>query len=149
MSYSRYAERGCPFRLTAVEMERHAPMCPYQRPMPDLRIQMPQQQQYRVGQEELSSTAQDDLARAARDSRLDRVEDALSRGADPDGAMHDAAAYGNLDLVQLLVDRGARVDALDSRGRTAMHWAAKFGHVDVVKYCNCLKFLMFFYGFFS
>lgn len=36
-----------------------------------------------------------------------------------------AAAAGNVDLCAALVDRGARLDAMDHFGRTAMHWALK------------------------
>ena len=48
-------------------------------------------------------------------------------------ALHLAAVQGRLDVVRLLLDRGARVDALDTNGRTPLMWAAAAGRADAVK----------------
>ncbi len=59
------------------------------------------------------------------------VGTALSRGASPDAGMDEsfghaltrAAAAGNLDIVKLLVEAGAKIDAQNYTGRTALHEA--------------------------
>jgi ankyrin repeat protein len=47
--------------------------------------------------------------------------------------MNEAASKGNEDVVQLLLERGADINAEDHRGWTALHAAAVNGHVDVVR----------------
>lgn len=42
-----------------------------------------------------------------------------------------AAQYGDLDKVEKLIDRG--IDLKDKSGYTALHYAARNGHVDVCK----------------
>lgn len=44
-----------------------------------------------------------------------------------------AAISGNLELVQMLVARGADIDA-GAEKQTALHGAAGFGHVEIVRY---------------
>eukprot|EP00877_Chromochloris_zofingiensis_P015261 jgi/Chrzof1/998/Cz01g36090.t1 len=55
---------------------------------------------------------------------------------DASTAVHDAAASGCLDIVQLLVEKAgtAIVDQADSDGDTALHNAARGGHADIVQY---------------
>ena len=36
-------------------------------------------------------------------------------------------------MVQLLLEKGATINAFDKKDRRAIHWAAYMGHVDVVK----------------
>ena len=48
-------------------------------------------------------------------------------------ALHQAAAVGNLDVLQMLIARGALVNAKNSSGETPLHLAARFGHLDAVK----------------
>lgn len=43
-----------------------------------------------------------------------------------------AARYGKLDVVGLLVHRGAKVNAKGVWGRTALHWAAEGGHHAII-----------------
>lgn len=43
-----------------------------------------------------------------------------------------AADMGNLEVLQLLVARGASLDAVDDNGLTALLWAADRGHVACV-----------------
>ncbi len=69
-------------------------------------------------------------------TRLGAVETAallLDRGADPNEAgysnrpvLHGAATSGNAEMVQLLIDRGARVGATDREGNTALDDALEF-----------------------
>jgi ankyrin repeat protein len=42
--------------------------------------------------------------------------------------LHLAAEYGHVDVVKLLLNRGANVAALSSRGETPLHFAVKNGH---------------------
>jgi len=63
----------------------------------------------------------------------------LSNGADPNlveargsTALHAASARGSRELVEMLVRRGARVDARDHEGRTPSDLAGAAGHADVV-----------------
>jgi ankyrin repeat protein len=44
-----------------------------------------------------------------------------------------AAMKGNLDIMKLLLEHGAIVDASRQSGRTALHWASLKGHPDIVK----------------
>jgi ankyrin repeat protein len=43
-----------------------------------------------------------------------------------------AAANSDPELVQLLLDRGAKVDQQDNKGRTALYWAVKQELPDVI-----------------
>ena len=70
----------------------------------------------------------------------DALREALENGApvnspDPSGIyatpLHAAAATGNMELVDLLVDVGARVDVKDTTGRFPQDVASEKGHKDV------------------
>lgn len=41
--------------------------------------------------------------------------------------------YLLLQMIQLLLEKGATINAFDKKDRRALHWAAFMGHVDVVK----------------
>ena len=68
------------------------------------------------------------------------VEALLDAGADPDAALAEgetalmtAARTGALDVVRLLLDRGANVNAAETwRGQTALMWAAAEGHAHLI-----------------
>jgi len=45
-----------------------------------------------------------------------------------------AARYGHVECVDILLERGEDIDAVDRFGYTALLWAAYNGQVDVVKY---------------
>jgi ankyrin repeat protein len=45
-----------------------------------------------------------------------------------------AAAYGQLGVARLLVQRGANVNEVGPGGKTAVHWAAEGGHQEVVAF---------------
>ena len=62
----------------------------------------------------------------------------MDSGADPnveDYANHTALYYaaekGHLNIVKLLLGKGAKVD--HKSGDSALHWACHYGHVDIVK----------------
>ena len=48
-------------------------------------------------------------------------------------SLHVAAANGRTNLVKVLLDKGAKIDALDGNEWTALHWAAQGGHTEAVK----------------
>jgi ankyrin repeat protein len=54
--------------------------------------------------------------------------------------LHLAARYGRFDLLEMLLDRGALIDAQDDQGRTALHFAAENNHGDMCRFlisCGC------------
>ena len=103
----------------------------------------------------LSKTGSTPLTEAAEGGHTDAVRALLDAGADPNIAGDDGttplifAAFGGAPLnntlyreiankqlptVQLLVERGAKLDAKTSRGSTALHMAATRAGNDVVTY---------------
>jgi ankyrin repeat protein len=48
--------------------------------------------------------------------------------------LHLAAMYGRFTLLEMLIDRGASIDAQDDLGRTALHYAAMNSHGDMCRY---------------
>jgi len=81
------------------------------------------------------------LHRAVMRRKVDQVRQLLDQGADVDvrhrtflgTPLQYAASTGGLDVAELLIKRGATVDATDSNGRTPLMWAAGNGKADVVK----------------
>ena len=55
-------------------------------------------------------------------------------GVEMDGRtpLHRAAAAGHVDMVTLLLDRGAKTDVADVHGWRPIHKAAQLNHVEVV-----------------
>ena len=51
-----------------------------------------------------------------------------------DQALRDASLEGRIDLVAAAVDQGARIDARDADGRTALMYAAFNGHSECVRW---------------
>ncbi len=51
-----------------------------------------------------------------------------------DQSLRDASLEGQLDLVVSAVDQGARIDAQDADGRTALMYAAFNGHTECVRW---------------
>jgi ankyrin repeat protein len=49
-------------------------------------------------------------------------------------ALHEAAAIGNLHVVEMLIARGAPVNAKNASGECPLHLAARFGHLEIVKF---------------
>ena len=62
---------------------------------------------------------------------------ALHRGQRPAHASYHAGMFGEgggrKDMVELLLSHGAKADARDNGGRTAIFWALKGGHKDVAE----------------
>jgi ankyrin repeat protein len=78
---------------------------------------------------------------AAAEGRLDDVKDMVERqkiAVDKPGylgetALYQAASRGNLDIVEYLLGKGAKVDATDQYGGTPLREAAVGGHLGVMK----------------
>lgn len=82
------------------------------------------------------------LVDAAGSNRLAAVRLMLDLGFDPNtgdstptAPLHQAAFHGHLDMVKLLLDKGARPDARDAHhGGTPLEWAAVAGQAEVEAY---------------
>lgn len=72
-------------------------------------------------------------ARARADDKETQQKLVCSRDNDEYEPLHRAASVGNLELVRLLLDRGARVSAKRGLGWQALHYAASKGHIDVAR----------------
>ena len=48
--------------------------------------------------------------------------------------LHLAAVAGELEIIKLLIEHNARVDALDIMQQTPLHCAAEYDHAEVVEY---------------
>ena len=66
-------------------------------------------------------------------SALDSDPSLLHRSECDNFGIHIAAWQGNGEIVKLLLDRGADVNACGDGGRTALHYAIEHGHADVVQ----------------
>ncbi|XP_069332396.1 death-associated protein kinase 1 isoform X3 [Eulemur rufifrons] len=47
-----------------------------------------------------------------------------------------AAGCGNIQILQLLIKRGSRIDVQDKGGSNAVYWASRHGHVETLKFLN-------------
>jgi ankyrin repeat protein len=76
-----------------------------------------------------------DLDWAAWNGNLAEVQALIARGASVNGgALHTAAAQGHKEVVELLVRCGARVDGINSKGRTPAIAAMQEDHRAIVEY---------------
>ncbi|SPR13319.1 ankyrin repeat domain-containing protein [Orientia tsutsugamushi] len=73
-------------------------------------------------------------------SNVDRIELLVSRGGDINiqknngrTVLHDAAKYGQKNIVEWLLSRNANALLKDNSGKTPAHFAAKYGYKDVMK----------------
>lgn len=84
-------------------------------------------------------TPEGQLVLAARNGDAERVRQLFAQGLTPDSeepenghrALHQAAQAGQLDIIEILLDAGATVDARDRAGMTALMWAAMTASVPV------------------
>uniref|UniRef100_A0A7M4ES03 Death-associated protein kinase 1 n=1 Tax=Crocodylus porosus TaxID=8502 RepID=A0A7M4ES03_CROPO len=47
-----------------------------------------------------------------------------------------AAGCGNIQMLQLLIKRGSRIDVQDKAGSNAIYWASRHGHVETLKFLH-------------
>jgi ankyrin repeat protein len=80
----------------------------------------------------ITATMANDAERV-RTSLLQKKENPNIADADGRTALMHAAMNGNVEIVQLLLDYGAKVNATDSAGSTALHWAAERGQPDTAR----------------
>ncbi len=78
------------------------------------------------------------LIEAAENGNLQKVKRYLDEGDDihydSDYALRWTAFYGHLEVVELLLDRGADIHAdIHADGDAAFRWSSEKGHVKVVK----------------
>ncbi len=51
----------------------------------------------------------------------------------PAPALCWAVRFARAEMVELLLEKGAKVDAADTEGNTPLHWAARLGHLDIAR----------------
>ncbi|KAF2967382.1 hypothetical protein GQX73_g6177 [Xylaria multiplex] len=82
------------------------------------------------------------MNRQAQTGETDKVRQLLQNGADVDAndiananqtALHKAAANGRDEIVELLLVKGANINAKDDSGRTALHGAVENKHYEVAR----------------
>ncbi len=75
------------------------------------------------------------------------VSDALGDGADSNAkdsysngsASHWAAVYNRQDILRVLSEHGAKLDAVDNRGERPAHWAASHGALESLRFLKDKK----------
>ena len=79
--------------------------------------------------------ADGNIRNKVRSSTLDTAQDRADEiGTDNENvSLHTAAEEGNIDIVRLLIERGAEVDSRDDAGHTPLHEASRSGHVEVAR----------------
>lgn len=79
------------------------------------------------------------LINAARSGNAKWVKSILTQNVDVDSSLETvtalmyAANYGNLEVVNILLDAGANINRQDNNGATALIWAAKGDNPDVIQ----------------
>ena len=97
-----------------------------------------------LGQEALSPDPQIRLWAAARSGDMAALLKALAEGADVNAldtgktrsgrrALNWAAIFDHTDVIKLLLQHGARIDAVNRTGFTAIHHAAENGSLDTAR----------------
>lgn len=71
-----------------------------------------------------------DALRLALDNLTGSIDEAVEDG---DTALHLCCLYGHLPLVQLLLERGANIEATDEDGAIPLHDASASGFLDIVQ----------------
>ena len=88
------------------------------------------------------SLAYSDICDAARNGSVLGVQHFLENGVSVDEtkdvyrntALHRAVKRGHIDVVRLLVERGANIEAKESDKSTPLYLAAMLGHTDIARY---------------
>ncbi|HUI07688.1 MAG TPA: ankyrin repeat domain-containing protein [Verrucomicrobiae bacterium] len=86
----------------------------------------------------LTSCASYPLSAAVRSNDVQRTRTLLDAGANVNAGKNvppliDAAYYGNVEIVRMLLEKGATVDCQNKHGLTPLNWAAGNGHADVAR----------------
>jgi ankyrin repeat protein len=92
----------------------------------------------------LGKILQDDkkFLAAAAAGKIATVAEQLKHGVDPDAkdetslktALHHATEHGHEDIVLLLLEYGANVNAIEKAGSSVLHIALEMGNVEIVKF---------------
>jgi hypothetical protein len=87
-----------------------------------------------------------ELYQAAEKGHLDLVENALSRGGDPDEAGHMgwtplmiAVAQQHIEVTKTLLEAGANPNVYNAHGRTPLMFASRYGNNEIVTLLLCSK----------
>jgi quinoprotein dehydrogenase-associated probable ABC transporter substrate-binding protein len=74
-----------------------------------------------------------------RAARMAELKKSLATDANPDEELNNAVVADDIDRVRYLLSHGARVNALDGEGNTALINATRFGFGDLVAYLSAHK----------
>ena len=88
-----------------------------------------------------SSSSRPLLLEAVKELDVETTRQMLAQGADPNVAFEPtqqtplllAALLGNMEIMRMLIDKGADINHVDNGGFTALTYAAKEGHYDIAK----------------
>ncbi|EWG53141.1 hypothetical protein FVEG_11626 [Fusarium verticillioides 7600] len=99
-------------------------------------LRMPQGDRLLVSQDDLGRTAEDWLEIEIGShayAKLSNLAYAKSRCCRPVTGLRKAARENNIDLIELLLDKGHEINGTDHGRRTALYYAASKGHLRIVE----------------
>lgn len=78
------------------------------------------------------------IVRPCVENKVDTVQYLIDQGVKLDypgdvSPLMATCCYGCLDTAKILLENGAKLDDVDDHGKTALFWAAQYGHLDLVK----------------
>lgn len=79
------------------------------------------------------------LERAAFLGNRDIAQTLIGAGADIGNTPHEAAAGGQGDMINYLLEGGVSIETEDEAGRSPLHIAARAGQVEMVWICSCSR----------